>query len=117
MNRAGYYRHATLAGDTLVFVCEDDLWSVPRAGGVARRLTASAGEISTPRLSPDGSTIAFVAREEGHPEVYTMPSDGGAPRRLTFHGGEVCAISGWTPDGAHILYASDSGSAFIRETH
>jgi tricorn protease len=117
MLRAGYYRHATIARDTIVFVCEDDLWSVSRGGGIARRLTASSGEVSTPRLSPDGATIAFTAREEGHPEVYTMPTEGGAPRRLTFHGGEVCTISGWTPDGNSILYTSDSGSAFIRETH
>jgi tricorn protease len=113
----GYYRHATIARDTIVFVCEDDLWSVPRTGGLARRLTASAGQVSTPRLSPDGTTVAFTSRDEGHPEVYTMPTEGGPPRRLTFHGGEVCAVSGWTPDGEGILYASDSGSAFIRETH
>jgi tricorn protease len=116
MDRSGYYRHATIAGDTLVFVCEDDLWAVSRRGGDARRLTASAGEVTTPRLSPDGSTVAFVAREEGHPEVYVMPSSGGAPKRLTFQGGEACSISGWTPDGSAILYTSDAGSPFLRET-
>jgi tricorn protease len=78
MTQFGYYRYATVANDSVVFVCEDDLWSVDRRGGAARRLTASAGEISTPRLSPDGASLAFVAREEGHPEVYVMPAAGGA---------------------------------------
>ena len=35
----GYYRHPTIHGDTVVFVSEDDLWSVPSAGGVAIRRT------------------------------------------------------------------------------
>jgi tricorn protease len=112
----GYYRFATVAGETLAFVCEDDVWTVPLAGGAARRLTASPGEVSTPRLSPDGTLLAFVGRDEGHPEVYVMPADGGSARRLTFLGGEICVISGWTSDGADILFVSDSGSPFLRET-
>ncbi|MBC5809417.1 MAG: PDZ domain-containing protein [Candidatus Eremiobacteraeota bacterium] len=116
MNSTGYYRFATVAADAIVFVCEDDLWSVPRAGGVARRLTTSQGELSTPRLSPDGTQIAFVAREEGQPEVYVMPAAGGAARRLTFLGSDVCIVSGWTPDGASILFASDGASPFSKET-
>jgi len=116
MNQSGYYRFATVAGDALAFVCEDDLWSVPLGGGVARRLTAGAGEISTPRLSPDGSLLAFVGRDEGQPEVYVMPAGGGNARRLTFLGGEICVVSGWTPDGKDILFVSDSGAAFLRET-
>ena len=38
--RDGYYRFPTICGDTVVFVSEDDLWSVPARGGVAHRLTA-----------------------------------------------------------------------------
>jgi tricorn protease len=116
MHQTGYHQFATIAGDTIVSVCEDDLWNVPRTGGLARRLTASSGEIRTPHLSPDGTLVAFVASEEGRPEVYVMPADGGIPRRLTFQGAEVCLISGWTPDGAYILFASDAGSPFAKET-
>jgi tricorn protease len=116
MSQLGYYRFATVASNAIVFVCEDDLWSVPASGGDARRLTASTGEITTPRLSPGGDTIAFVAREEGHPEVYTMPAAGGVPKRLTFLGSEVCTVSGWTPDGQSILFCSDANAPFTRET-
>lgn len=113
----GYLRHATVAGDRVVFVCEDDLWSVERSGGTARRLTAGAGEISTPRLSPDGTTIAFVTRDEGGPEVATMPAGGGPVRRLTHLGADACIVSGWTPDGGAVLFCSDAHSPFSRETH
>jgi len=116
MSQTGYYRFATVCGDAIVFVCEDDLWSVARSGGVARRLTTSSGEITTPRLSPDGATIAYVAREEGHPEVYTMPAGGGIARRLTALGSEACTVSGWTPDGGSILFCSDANAPFLRET-
>jgi tricorn protease len=116
MTQLGYYRYATVARETVVFVCEDDLWSVDRRGGVARRLTASTGEVSTPRLSPDGEWVAFIAREEGHPEVYLMPAAGGIAKRLTFLGSDVCSVSGWTPDGTAILFCSDASAPFSRET-
>jgi tricorn protease len=112
----GYFRFATVAGSTLALVCEDDLWSVPRSGGVAQRLTASPGTIELPRLSPDGSQIAFVARDEGSPELYVMPAAGGPAKRLTFLGGDVCLLSGWSADGSELFFASDAGAAFVRET-
>ncbi len=117
MNQRGYCRYATVAGDLVVFLCEDDLWSVSKTGGTARRLTTSAGEISTPHLSPDGVTIAFVAREEGSPEVYLMPAAGGPARRATFLGGDTCIVSGWTPDGRNVLFCSDASSPFVKEAH
>ena len=49
---SGYLRHPSLRGDAIAFVTEDDLWSVPAAGGVARRLTANLSEVSHPALSP-----------------------------------------------------------------
>src|SRR5262245_22595518 len=59
----GYHRFPTLHRDRLVFVSEDDLWAVPAAGGIARRLTANLGAVSAPFFSPDGATLAFTGRE------------------------------------------------------
>jgi len=109
----GYYRFPTLHSDRLVFVSEDDLWAVPTAGGVARRLTANLGAVSAPFFSPDGATLAFTGREEGHAEVYVMDAEGGPARRLTYLGANTTVL-GWTPGGDRILFASDAGQPFER---
>lgn len=88
-----------------MFVCEDDLWTVPATGGRAYRLTAGVAAAAYPRLSPDGRLLAFVGREEGPSEVYVMPASGGSAKRLTFHG-TSCTITGWDPSG-EVVYASD----------
>lgn len=116
METRGYYRTPTIAGDTIVFVCEDDLWSVDARGGLARRLTAGPGLCTLPRLSPDGTTIAYVGRDEGSAEVTVIPAAGGPPRRLTFLGSDTLNVCGWSRDGREIFFTSDGGAAFARET-
>jgi tricorn protease len=111
----GYYRYPTIFGDQVVFVCEDDLWSVPVSGGIARRLTSNRGEVSRPHFSPDGQWLAFVGREEGENEVYVMPSLGGPAKRLTFLGGSICQVAGWTPDHK-IVFANNAGHWYLRFT-
>ncbi len=100
--QSGYYRFPTIQGNRVVFVCEDDLWSVPTDGGVAVRLTANLAEVSRPSLSPDGELLAFMGREEGHMEVYCMPAQGGLARRITYLGVHSRVV-GWSPDGKSIL--------------
>jgi tricorn protease len=116
MDSHGYYRTPTIAGDTIVFVCEDDLWSVGAGGGLARRLTAGPAAVTLPRLSPDGATVAYVGRDEGSPEVYTIPALGGPPRRLTFLGSDALYVCGWSHDGREIYFTSDAGVPFVKET-
>ena len=112
---SGYLRHPSLRGDTIAFVTEDDLWSVPAAGGIARRLTANLSEVSHPALSPDGQHVAFTSREEHHPEVYCMPATGGPAARVTFLGASA-TVRGWTPDG-RILFTSEAGQPFHHMIH
>ena len=104
---SGYYRFPTVNKDTIVFVSEDDLWSVPLVGGIARRLTSNLSEAIRPMLSPDGKWLAFVGREDGQPDVYVMPALGGQAKRLTFNGG-ICWTVGWTKEG-RIIFANHKG--------
>ncbi len=106
--RRGYYRQPALHDDTLVFVSEGDLWQVGENGGAAVRLTTHAAAESGPVISPDGSTIAFVAGYEGPAALYTMPFAGGRPTRWTWDSSRVRTV-GWTPDG-RLIYATDAFS-------
>ena len=112
MAQPGYLRHPTLRDDTVVFICDDDLWRVDAKGGIARRLTAGLGEPSTPALSSDGKWIAFVGRDEAHPEVYLMSAEGGVARRMTWLGPDVM-VRGFTPDG-RVLFVTTYGQPFFR---
>lgn len=100
----GWYRFPALHGETLVFVSEGDLWTVPASGGTARRLTSHPGLESHPAISPDGQWLAFTGQLDGPEEVYVMPLAGGVPRRLSFEGGRAL-VRGWTPQG-EVLYSS-----------
>lgn len=104
-SEASYFRMPAIAGDTVVFVSEGDIWRAPQGGGQAQRLTTHPDAESFPALSPDRQWLAFVGRYEGPAEVYVMPFTGGTPRRLTHDGGNSARVQGWTADG-RILYSS-----------
>ena len=95
----------TLSATEIVFVFAGDLWSVPRAGGEARRLTTGPGVESNPIFSPDGKSIAFTGQYDGNVDVFVIPSQGGVPKRLTYHPDGDAAL-GWTRDGKKILFSS-----------
>src|SRR5690349_13168359 len=102
---SGYYRSPALYQDTVVFVAEGDLWTVPLSGGLARRLTTHPAEETHPLISPDGRMLAFTARYEGPAELYTMPLAGGLPERRTYEGEGGVVASAFTPDG-DLVYAT-----------
>jgi tricorn protease len=94
-----------LSRTQIVFVFAGDLWSVPRDGGTATRLTSGVGIESHPVFSPDGTQIAFTGEYDGNVDVFVMPASGGVPRRLTWHPASDTALA-WTPDGKRILFTS-----------
>ncbi len=77
-------RFPAIHGNQVVFTYAGDLFTVPVAGGVARRLTTDVGFEMFARFSPDGKTLAFTGQYDGNTEVYVMPAQGGVPRRVTW---------------------------------
>jgi tricorn protease len=94
-----------LSRTQIVFVYAGDLWTVPRDGGDAKRLTSGAGIETNPAFSPDGSQIAFTGEYDGNVDVFVIPAEGGVPKRLTWHPAADITL-GWTPDGKRILFSS-----------
>jgi tricorn protease len=109
----GFYRYPAIHGDVVVFAAEGDLWRVPLSGGVATRITTHLGEETHPRISADGTTLAFTASYEGPTELYTMPLEGGLPVRRTYEA-EPSTATTWTPDGK-LVYTTRHFSTLPQE--
>ncbi|MBN2199905.1 MAG: PD40 domain-containing protein [Candidatus Aminicenantes bacterium] len=110
-------RFPAIHGNQVVFTYAGDLYTVPAAGGTARKLTSHPGYECFARFSPDGSLIAFTGEYDGNREVYVMPALGGVPKRLTHTAvlsrddisdrmGPNNIVMGWTPDGKNIVFRS-----------
>nr|MBA2744112.1 PD40 domain-containing protein [Chthoniobacterales bacterium] len=82
-NTTRLLRFPATNGSQIVFAYAGELYTVGKAGGVARRLTSGPGYSSFPRFSADGAQLAFTSQYDGNTEVYVMPADGGVPKRLT----------------------------------
>ncbi len=98
-------RTPSISATHVAFAYANNIWIVDRKGGDARRLTSFQGQSSNPKMSPDGTTVAFSADYAGNTDVYTVPTRGGEPVRLTWHPG-ADIVQGWTPDGTRIMFTS-----------
>jgi tricorn protease len=98
-------RHPSLSQDKIAFLYADDVWTVSREGGEARRLTSVNSVFDGPFFSPDGKQILYSAHQQQLTDVYVVSADGGVPRRLTWEPTGNYAV-GWTADGKDVLFAS-----------
>jgi len=109
-------------GVTIVFIRRDgDIYRVGADGSDLKRLTHGNdylsfhvsekdkhGSTDGPSISPDGRRIAFLARVDGIPQVFTMGLDGGNQRQVTRRGSS-CGRARWSPDGTMLSFVSFEG--------
>lgn len=94
-----------------------EMWSMDVNGGFPQRLTVGMGAVRflsspTPRLSPDGRTLAYIAEKDGPDgEIYLWESDGGATRQLTRLGAHINALS-WSPDSQALVCSCNRYGSF-----
>ncbi|WP_447037357.1 S41 family peptidase [Streptomyces sp. DSM 118878] len=115
MTQTAYLRYPHLHGELVTFTAEDDVWVAPLDGGRAWRVSADNMPVNHPRISPDGTTVAWTSTRDGAPEVHIAPLDGGPSQRLTYWGNAKTGVRGWTPDG-RVLAVSAAGQASLRRT-
>jgi tricorn protease len=94
-----YLRDPHIHGDLVAFLAEDDVWLAPTAGGRAWRVSADRVPVARPRISPDGTLIAWASTVGGAREVLVAPVEGGAARQLTYWGSPRTTVLGWTAAG------------------
>lgn len=99
-------RQPSIHGETVVFVYGGDIWKSTTSGGEAIRLTTYPNQESSPKISPDGTLVAFIGTYDGQPAVYSMPIEGGEPKRLTYTT-NLATLVGWTPDGKVAFTSTD----------
>ncbi len=106
-----YLNFPDINGDTIVFTCEGDLWTVPATGGVATRLTTAEGLEYMAKFSPDGKYVAFTGEyDKGGNDVYVIPASGGEVKRLTYHPWSDYVLT-WSVDGDSVIFRSMRSSA------
>ncbi|MER5215838.1 S41 family peptidase [Streptomyces sp. NPDC002838] len=112
---SSYLRFPHLRGELVAFTAEDDVWLAPLDGGRAWRVSADNVPVTHPRISPDGTTVAWTSTRDGAPEVHIAPVDGGPAKRLTHWGSNRTQVRDWTPDG-QVLAISTYGQATLRRS-
>ncbi len=81
------------------------IWKINADGSGAMELTTGPDGEADPRWSPDGKTIAFVAKraDSEFNQIFLLSNGGGEARALTNHGAAVSNIT-WSPDGSLIYF-------------
>jgi len=82
----------------------------PPAAPEFRQITMLPGEESSPSLSPDGQTLAYVAISGGKPDVFVQRVDGKSPINLTSECAKGSAEPAFSPRGDQIAYRSECGN-------
>ena len=86
---------------------QDEVWTIPAAGGTATRVTRGNVAAATVRWAPDSRTLFFTgATAGGARPLFRVPAAGGTPRPLTRvdGGATIDASFELSPDGAHVAY-------------
>ena len=71
------------------------MWLAPADGGRAWRLSADGAQVSHPRFSPDGTSVAWTSWRDGDPEIYLADTEGSDATRLTYWGDPRTRAVGW----------------------
>ncbi len=96
-------------GRTLAIDLQGGIWTVPAAGGAARRVTGIYDDARQPTWSPDGKWITYFAYKDGGYDIWAIAPDGSGLHRLTW-GPFDDREPAWSHDGTRVAFSSDRGN-------
>jgi dipeptidyl aminopeptidase/acylaminoacyl peptidase len=87
---------------------DSDLMIVSVAGGTPRALTYGKFHVDSPRWSPDGTRVAYLAsaEEKKPPQIYVLAMNGGDSQPIT-HAKQGVLSFAWRPDGNALAYVAE----------
>lgn len=106
----GYFRDPNIHGGKIVFTAQGDLWITTRTSDTAaKRLTTHPNLERSPKFSPSGNKIAFVASYHNIPAVYIISTNGGIAKQVS-HELSRSKLHGWVNENTLLIStASDIG--------
>ena len=84
-------------------ILQADLWRLELGGKPAAFLSSTARD-TFPRLSPDGTRIAFQSARGGENDIWVARADGTELRQLTKNMGGPSSAPSWSPDGRRVAF-------------
>jgi dipeptidyl aminopeptidase/acylaminoacyl peptidase len=92
------------SNDIMTDKARSTIWLVDVASGQQRPLLAGSGSYSSPRWSPDGGRLAYVAADGGNAQLFVRWMPNGDSARITGLPDSPDSLA-WSPDGRRIAYS------------
>ncbi|OYU70097.1 MAG: amidohydrolase [Alphaproteobacteria bacterium PA2] len=94
-------------GKSIAMDLHGSMWTLPVAGGPARRLTDELTDGAQPDWTPDSKTLVFQSYRAGNFHIWSVKADGTGLTQL-ISGPFDCREPRVSPDGGTIAFAADA---------
>ncbi len=106
-------------GKQVVYLFESKLWLIDINTKKKKQLTDESSNIASPKLSPDGKSIAFVNQHDDYKDIWVMPLEKSQAKiqvtTKAMTSDEVRFDFSWSPNSQFISYFSNKANYWYDE--